>query len=326
MTIRCGMSGDVVKRIEEALAGLKLYGGPIDSSFGGGLESAVKSFQRLHALSPSGLVDAATWALLFPGEPSPPSPFGRAPLSERCLALTGSFETGKYHPDCFCSVTGDFDGMGISFGVLQWNVGQGSLQPIFKEMFEKYADVSQAIFHEHFNDVKALGSDAVAEQLAFCRSIQVKGQVRDPWLGMLVTLGRTPECQGVQAGQASGVYSRALEYCQEFNLTSERAVALLFDIVTQNGSIGAQARGLIQDDFAKLSQNDPGGEVARLCVIANRVADIARPAYVNDVRMRKLAVANGAGTVHGIVYDLADMFNITLNPFGTAGAAIAAGK
>jgi hypothetical protein len=324
MTIRCGMSGDVANRIEEVLAGCKLYTGPIDSSFGGGLESAVKSFQKLHALDPTGLVDAKTWALLFPGEPAPPSPFAGVSLSERCLALTGSFETGKYHPDCFCSVSGDFDGMGISFGVLQWNVGQGSLQPIFKEMFEKYVDVSQAIFHEHFDDVKALGSEVVAEQLAFCRSIQVKGQVRDPWLGMLVTLGRTPECQSVQAGQASGVYSRALDYCQEFHLTSERAVALLFDIVTQNGSIGAEAKALMEADFAKLPPNDPGGEVARLCIIANRVADGARAAYVNDVRVRKLTVANGGGTVHGIVYDLADMFNITLNPFGTAGAVAGA--
>jgi hypothetical protein len=321
MTIRCGMSGDAVRRIEEALAGAKLYSGPIDSSFGGGLEAAVKNFQKLHQVSPTGLVDAATWALLFPGEPAPPSPLAGATLAERCLALTGSFETGKYHPDCFCAVAGDFDGMGLSFGVLQWNVGQGSLQPIFRTMFEKFVDVSQAIFHEHFDDVKALGSDSIAEQLAFCRSIQVKGQLRDPWLGMLLTLGRSAECQSVQAEQASTVFGQALEYCVEFQLNSERAVALLFDIVTQNGSISAAAKAQIQADFAKLTPNDPGAEAARLCAIANRVADNARPQYVEDVRTRKLAVANGGGTVHGIVYDLADMFCITLGPFSRDGTA-----
>jgi len=312
------MSGDAVRRIEVALAGLKLYSGPIDSSFGGGLEAAVKNFQKLHQVNVTGLVDAATWALLFPGEPAPPSPLAGASLAERCLALTGSFETGKYHPDCFCAVTGDFDGMGISFGVLQWNVGQGSLQPIFKTMFEKYVDVSQAIFHEHFDAVKALGSDSIADQLTFCRSIQVKGQLRDPWLGMLLTLGRSAECQSVQAEQASAVFGQALEYCVDLEVNSERAVALLFDIVTQNGSIGPSVKALIQADFAKLAPTD---EVGRLRVIANRVAENARPQYVEDVRTRKLAVANGGGTVHGIVYDLADMFCITLGPFSSDGTA-----
>jgi hypothetical protein len=113
------------------------------------------------------------------------------------------------------------------------------------------------------------------------------------------------------------VFGQALEYCVEFQVNSERAVALLFDIVTQNGSIGSSVKALIQADFAKLAPSD---EPARLCVIANRVAENARPQYVEDVRTRKLAVANGGGTVHGIVYDLADMFCITLGPFSSDGA------
>jgi hypothetical protein len=309
MTIRTGMSGEAVKTIEEALAALKLYSGPIDSSFGGGLESAVKNFQKQHNLPASGLVDAATWALLVPGQPAPASPLASAPLSERCLALTGSFETGKYPPDCFCGISGDFDGMGISFGVLQWNVGQGSLQPILQQMFEQHEPVAQAIFHEHFDDVKKLGTAALAEQLAFSRSIQQRGQISEPWFGMLVTLGRAAECQMIQSAQAAKLYAQALEMCTEFGLVSERAVALMFDIATQNGSISNAVKAQIKADFTT------GDEVARLCSVANRVAAASKPAFVADVRTRKLAVANGGGTVHGIVYDLADMFNITLNPF-----------
>ena len=56
MTVRPGMSGDAIKRIEEFLANLKLYLGPIDSSFGGGLSSAVKSYQKQQGLAPSGVV------------------------------------------------------------------------------------------------------------------------------------------------------------------------------------------------------------------------------------------------------------------------------
>ena len=321
MTIRCGMSGDVVGRIQTFLAGLKLYNGPIDSSFGGGVESAVKNFQLQHHLAPSGLVDAATWALMFPGQAVPPSPLTNVPLSERCLALTGSFETGRYPPDCFCGITGDFDGMGLSFGVLQWNVGQGSLQPILKQMFEQHPDVSQTIFHEHFGDVQTLGSADLAAQLAFSRSIQSRGQIIEPWLGMLMTLGRAPECQSIQAAQASKLYSQALQLCSDFSLVSERAVALMFDIATQNGSINAATKAQILSDYGQPPHNAAGNEVARMCSVANRVAANSKPQYVADVRTRKLAIANGGGTVHGILYDLADMFNITLNPFGSGASA-----
>lgn len=202
--------------------------------------------------------------------------------------------------------------MGISFGALQWNVGQGSLQPLFKQMFEQHQDVSQAIFHEHFTDVAALGSDSLPQQLAFSRSIQVRGQVSEPWLGMLVTLGRSPQCQAIQAAQASKLFNQALQLCNQFSLTSERAAALMFDIVTQNGSIGSTERSQILSDYAAIPPNDPSTEVMRLRSIANRVAEASKPQFIEDVRIRKLTIANGTGTVHGIFYDLEDMFNISL--------------
>lgn len=43
------------------------------------------------------------------------------------VAITGTFETSG---DPYQGVSGDFDGQGISCGVLQWNIGQRSLQPL----------------------------------------------------------------------------------------------------------------------------------------------------------------------------------------------------
>jgi hypothetical protein len=53
------------------------------------------------------------------------------PLLKRCLALTGALETGKSAPECFSGLAGDFDGMGLSFGALQWNLYRKTLQPFF---------------------------------------------------------------------------------------------------------------------------------------------------------------------------------------------------
>jgi hypothetical protein len=321
MTLRSGMSGDYVKRVQQLLSGLKLYGGPIDDVFGGGLESAVKRFQKGKNLAMTGVLDSTTWEQMFPGEPAPVSTLTNSSLSDRCLALTGTFETSTYPPESFLGLTGDFDGMGMSFGVCQWNIGQGTLQPLLQQMFEEHSDVAQNIFHEHFETVKALRSASVADQLTFTRSIQTKGQIHEPWRGMLCTLGRTPEFQRVQAYHAADFYRQALQLCREFGLSSERAVALMFDIVTQNHSIDPLVKTSILADFSQIARDAPDVEVAKMRIVANRRAAVAKPEYRDDVRTRKLAIANGAGTVHGLVYDLADMYCITLNPFVEVAAA-----
>jgi len=56
-------------------------------------------------------------------------------------------------------------------------------------------------------------------------------------------------------------------------------------------------------------------EVARLRAVANRRADVAKARWREDVRERKLCIADGEGRVHGINYDLAEQFGIELRRF-----------
>jgi peptidoglycan hydrolase-like protein with peptidoglycan-binding domain len=116
-----GCSGPEVEQLQLRLKNLGFYVGPVDGAFGGGTESAVRSFQRAKSLVVDGRVGPRTWAELFDGQAIPAPAILSKPLAERCLALTGSFETGRMAPDCFSAVTGDFDGQGVSFGVLQSN-------------------------------------------------------------------------------------------------------------------------------------------------------------------------------------------------------------
>jgi len=73
-------------------------------------------------------------------------------------------------------------------------------------------------------------------------------------------------------------------------------------------------RQQIQQDTAAL----PGGmtpdqmEEAKLRIIANRRADAAKAEWREDVRKRKLTIAEGRGTVHGRFYDLEGQFGISL--------------
>ena len=314
MLVRLGSSGDAVRAVQQKVIALGLLHGTADGAFGGGTEAAVKVFQKSQGTTPTGIVDGPTWGQLFPGQSPPVSPLLGAPLDYRCLALTGSFETTHQPPDCFSALAGDFDGQGISFGALQWNLGQGTLQGLLQDVFERHPTVCQKIFHEHFATIQSLGTATISEQLAFARSVQNRRVVLEPWQGMMKALGQTREFQEVHVAHVQDRFASALSLCQEYGLQSERAAALMFDIVTQNGGIGAIVKTQILTDFAALGGGD--SEVEKMRVIAKRRSAVAKPAFAQDVLNRKLTIAEGHGTVHGLTYDLEDTFALTLKSIG----------
>ncbi len=89
----------------------------------------------------------------------------------------------------------------------------------------------------------------------------------------------------------------------------------MFDIVVQNGTIKPEIKQQILADFDALPKDlaPDDLEVRKMQSIANRRAEAAKAAFVEDVRRRKLCIANGGGTVHGIRFDLRDQFGIGLD-------------
>jgi len=318
-----GSHGAQVRQIQEALKAKGYYRGPVDGDFGGGSQAAVIAYQRASNLPADGRVGPRTWASLFGATADIPTPeIHNEDLAGRCLALTGSFETGTGAPDCFCGVSGDFDGQGISFGVLQWNFGQGSLQALLKEMISEHPDVAQQIFGVHVGALQEALGASHEDLMNFARSVQhpVKHTVNEPWRGYARALGRTPEFQRIQVKYANGNFQQALALCRQFELWSERAVALMFDIVTQNGSIKSVTRAQIASDIQALPAglSDADREVRKLEIVANRRAEAANPRWVDDVRNRKLCIARGGGAVHGISYDIEEQFGIRLQRYSGA--------
>lgn len=317
---RRGSKGPEVGLLQSRLRELGLYPGPLDGIFGGGTESAVKSFQRTEDLKVDGVVGADTWKHLFPHSDIPEPALLQQAIAYRCLALTGSFETGAPVPECFSGLSGDFDGQGLSFGSLQWNLGQGSLQPLLLEMEQSHHLILEQLFDDCYPQLMAMLETDREEQLNWTRSIQDrKFRLVEPWRGLFKTLGRFREFQEIQVKAADQLYQAALKLCQNYGVKSERAVALMFDIKVQNGSISHLVKAQIEQDFRKLEiasdHNTDRTEVERLKIIANRRAEAANPRWIEDVRTRKLAIANGEGMVHGNYYNLAEQFGISLRAF-----------
>lgn len=320
MTIyQLGSKGDDVREIQRILKELDLYRGPLDGIFGGGTESAVKLFQQKNNLEADGSVGPITWRALFnhdiPSVPIAEDDNGGS-IEYKCLALTGSFETGAAIPDCFAGISGDFDGQGMSFGVAQWNFGQDSLQPLFKEMIDIHPEIVKNIFQVNCDVFTQVINSSKDEQMAFIRSIQhpVKHTINEPWQGMFKSLGRTKEFQDIELQYANGLFNSALALCREYGLWSERAAALMFDIKVQNGGISDSVKKQMLLNFEQLPKDlsREDSEVQKMSIVANCRADAANPQWKEDVRARKLCIANGGGIVHGIRYDLERQFGIRL--------------
>jgi len=304
-TYELGSSGAEVAKIQTALKGIGLYHGPIDAVFGGATEAAVRAFQKQSGQGVNGVVGAATWASLLKGLIAPPS-ISQQPLEYRCLALTGSFETSLPIPDCFAGLAGNFDGQGISFGALQWNLGTGTLQPLLLEMANGHPDVWTQLFAGGAVVLRQVLSENRADQLQWADSIQHQNSLVEPWKGQFRALGRTPEFQTIEMRSALGVFGRAVALRQNYQLSSSRATALMFDVVTQDGGIKPIARAEILSDYQSIAPSVTGGdlEIARMRSVATRVAHSANPKYVPDVLARKMTIANGSGIVHGKRYTL----------------------
>ncbi|WP_291328091.1 peptidoglycan-binding protein [Desulfovibrio sp. UCD-KL4C] len=316
---RKGSTGDAVRSIQQALKDARYMSEEPDGILGSRTENAIKIFQSQTGLSVDGLVGPATWQRLFSVFEPVRGDFS-GDLNTRCLALTGSFETSRLAPDCFGVVTGNFDGQGMSYGALQWNFGQKTLQPLFLKLLSSHREVAESIFGEHLNRLQQAISGDLADAMAFAASIQdpVKKTVQDPWKSLFFALGHTPEFQAIEVAGAASYVAKGDRLRQEYGLWSERAQALMFDICVQNGSIPKRVKDLIEKDFAALSTTISAeeSEIEKMRIVANRRAEASNPRFIEDVRRRKLCIAEGKGSVHGRTYDLATQFALSLERVG----------
>jgi hypothetical protein len=310
-----GSSGESVRRIQQALQDTTYLTDNPDGIFGSRTENAIRNFQKATGLQVDGVVGPETWKRLFPdSEPAshPPS----ASIESRCLALTGSFETSRLPPDCFAALTGNFDGQGISFGALQWNFGQGTLQPLLLQMINEHYDIIKNIFNENLERLTDAITGEISTALSFADSIHDpdRRRVKREWKDMFTALGRTPEFQEIETSGAITYTKHGKHLCHEYGLWSERGRALMFDICVQNSSIPEKVKIKIEADFQALSysMSDDEFETAKMEIIANRRAEASNPRFIEDVRSRKLCIARGKGIVHGASYDLASQFGIGL--------------
>ena len=242
-------------------------------------------------------------------------------LKQNALTLTALFETSLGFPQAYGRTAGNFDGAGMSFGAIQYNFKSGTLQPILKGMFDKHTQVVKNAFNynsnpSYYNTLRnVVYNMSRSQQINWGSSITSGQGIREPYKSYFYALGTSPECIALQVNGAESYFNQAKNHFKKFGLTTRRAFALCFDIAIQNWSISSSTASRIFSDFnsisSSLSHNEK--ETKKMQIIANRRAEASNSQWIEDVRKRKLAIANGTGTVHGFYINTAD-YDLILEP------------
>jgi Putative peptidoglycan binding domain len=286
--------GDVVRDLQQKLQMAGHDPGIIDGIFGNDTENALKSFQVKRGQQPTGKLTDETWMVLM--EAPIPSIF------DRCLQLTSDFEGHGFR-----TIVGNFDGAGLTWGIIGYTLQHGEIQNILNELQQRFPALIDSAFGELKPALLNQLGKTREEQLEWANSISIgsnKVRVEEAWERAFSALGNDPHVQEIQLRRVKKYWDRAGRDAERFRLKTEAGIALCFDIAVQNGGIDND----IETRRIQTWINDNPGTSERdlLARIADVVADNSRPQYVEDVRKRKRTIGKGDGEVHGARYATRD--------------------
>lgn len=285
------VQGELIKGVQQSLRDGGFYHDILDGIYGNKTEIALVGFQEANHLMPTGKVDDQTWQKLKSSA---------APdLKQRCLQVTADFEgTG------FTKAVGNFDGAGLTWGIIGFTLSNGELGALLKEIKTAHADIFRAAFGDLHDKINEVLSSPLAAQMIFANSISVgtsKMKILSQWAEAFSKLGSDPAVQEIQLQHTIKFFNIAQRDVERFGVRNELGFALCFDIAVQNGGIDQTEAARIR---RKIEQAPPTTQQDLRIIIANVIAENSRPKFIEDVRKRKLTVATGGGTVHGSRYDI----------------------
>lgn len=261
---------------------------------------------------------------------------------ETALRVTGHFEDSA---DPLGGVTGDFDGMGISLGVLQWNIGSNSLQSMVQTVGRDHVLATMPHYGEELWE--ACATD-VKRGLAICRGWQMGSRLKPDARAELKVFTLSEPFVGQQVARAGKVAGTAFAAAEAFankdpsyGAPTKALFCWFFDVYTQNGGLkglgyaevsdfigrsgGSGADDVICDWLAGCPETMAGyrdshanaglwrdsvpDDRLSLFVLSYLRAQLSRPAYKADVMNRKATIAVQRGWVHRENHDLSTLLN-----------------
>jgi hypothetical protein len=228
-----------------------------------------------------------------PGEAPPVS---ARPAFGHALTVTATFETGGLAP--FETVTGNFDGAGMSFGPIQSNFTSGTLQDLFREFIATDKRRVRACFgdgDDYAELLRVLGSSR-AKQIAWADSKSIgarKAKVAQPWRGYFQAVGREPKFQAIMVAQAYNHYGRAvikalnwLAGVSSIPVRNFSCLAALFDLCVQQGSLDRAHKQI----RARVAEEQPKDEHELVRIAVTERGRRANQRWRADCVSRRLSI------------------------------------
>jgi hypothetical protein len=253
------------------------------------------------------------------------------------LSITGDFETSG---DPWTAVSGDFDRMGISCGPLQWNIGQGSLQPIVLAAGRTTVSSSMPNFG---SAMWSACQGTIAAGLQIVRSWQDGANLRPGPLRELKALLAMPAMRAEMVAAVAEDGQTAYDLAAWWERTaspSGRGFAFFFDTVVQQGSLkglkhadvaaylakhgagkaddticdwlegqgGASGHARDARRNAAMWRDTTSATTLELLVLAFLRSGLGNPVWRTVVMNRKGTLAMGSGWVNGSQVNLAALY------------------
>lgn len=217
--------------------------------------------------------------------------------------ITVKFETGYTpdNPEAYSALAGNYDGAGMSFGLIQFNFGQGTLQPILNDMVKNASDDMSEIFGNDYDKLKEVLQGSKESMIAWADSISSDGNTTliDPWKKHFTDLGKHPICQELQRKYLVDIYlDRAINtICESYELKTYRGVAMAFDVAVNIWGFGDKATEIRNQFTPDMPEQE------KLKIMARYGAESSKP--------RREAIANGTGFVNKAFVDLDNDFGLS---------------
>ena len=216
------------------------------------------------------------------------------------------------------AVAGSFDGMGVSVGFYQANIGAGTLQKNIRKFFTENPDDARAIFGDSkyqimldvFCSGKALEQMAtddekravIAGQIEWANSIHGEDGRLDPsWKKCFEAMAEHSAYKVIEFNDMNNFWlPKAYKLCDDFGLETDRGLTFALSVVVNSGSVTGKARqymqdesGLSMDQIKALSE----GEKMQLILDAQLATQIGS-GWKDSYGRRHQSIIDGGGEVH----------------------------
>jgi hypothetical protein len=224
------------------------------------------------------------------------------------LRVSGGFE-GRGDLD-YHALADDFDLQGTSFGLIQWNFGQGTLGPLLHKMLR----IDRSAFLNCFPDgtdaeslESALTDQDLAAQLRWAREILVRN--REGWKTSFQALGSIPKFQNIQLEEAAVFHSNVKRCITEMRKLAKHLIervdvltyVALYDLCVQQGGL-AKGETLIKI-ASIISADPPKSQKDLLLICVQERAKTAPSKWAADCTSRRMGIINRepyAANINGI--------------------------